>query len=320
MALLVAVGVAAVTGVALGGGSRSHDAATARPVPAPATDPGGPVDQGEISALAGPSAAAPPSPSPSASGSGTADPSAAAAAAALSASPALDSPRMKEIAQQLVSSAENSSLDWQAQYKYIEDIQDGRGYTGGIIGFTSATNDMLQLVRHYQTLNPGNRLVRYLPALQQVDGTDSHEGLDPTFTEDWRAAAQDPAFQRAQDEERDRVYFTPAVRQAKADGLHALGQFAYYDALVMHGPGTGPRSFGGIRAAALAKALPPSQGGDETAYLTAFLNARRSVMAAAQHDTDRVDSVQAAFLRAGNLTLATPLRWTIHGDSYTIAR
>ena len=79
-------------------------------------------------------------------------------------------------------------------------------------------------------------------------------------------------------------------------------------------------SFGGIRAAALAKALPPSQGGDETAYLTAFLNARRSVMAAAQHDTDRVDSVQAAFLRAGNLTLATPLRWTIHGDSYTIAR
>ncbi|MFJ1707043.1 chitosanase [Kitasatospora sp. NPDC088346] len=306
--------VAAATGVALGGGSHSDDHVTAGTVPEPVTDPGGPVDQGEISALAGPSAAAVPSPSPSPSPSGSPSPG-----AALGESPALDSPRMKDIAQQLVSSAENSSLDWRAQYKYIEDIEDGRGYTGGIIGFTSATDDMLQLVRHYQTLSPGNRLVRYLPALQQVNGTDSHEGLDPTFTEDWRAAAQDPAFQRAQDEERDRAYFTPAVRQAKADGLHALGQFAYYDALVMHGPGTGPRSFGGIRAAALAKALPPSRGGDETAYLTAFLNARRSVMAAAQHDTDRVDSVQAAFLRAGNLTLATPLRWTIHGDSYTIA-
>lgn len=45
----------------------------------------------------------------------------------------------------LVSSAENSSLDWKAQYKYIEDIGDGRGYTAGIIGFSSGTGDMLDL-------------------------------------------------------------------------------------------------------------------------------------------------------------------------------
>src|SRR3982074_3772448 len=43
----------------------------------------------------------------------------------------------KEIAQRLVSSAENSSLDWRAQYAYIEDIGDGRGFTGGIIRFFS---------------------------------------------------------------------------------------------------------------------------------------------------------------------------------------
>lgn len=41
----------------------------------------------------------------------------------------------KEIAMRLVSSAENSSLDWRAQDRYIEDIHDGRGYTAGIIGF-----------------------------------------------------------------------------------------------------------------------------------------------------------------------------------------
>nr|WP_318767307.1 chitosanase [Lactiplantibacillus carotarum] len=39
----------------------------------------------------------------------------------------------------LVSSAENSSLDYRQQYRYIEDIHDGRGYTAGIIGFTSGT-------------------------------------------------------------------------------------------------------------------------------------------------------------------------------------
>ncbi|MGW0582794.1 chitosanase, partial [Streptomyces sp. NPDC002920] len=49
----------------------------------------------------------------------------------------LDDPAKKEIAMKLVSSAENSSLDWKAQYKYIEDIGDGRGYTAGIIGFCS---------------------------------------------------------------------------------------------------------------------------------------------------------------------------------------
>ncbi|MGO4760609.1 hypothetical protein AB4212_70240, partial [Streptomyces sp. 2MCAF27] len=34
----------------------------------------------------------------------------------------LDDPAKKEIAMKLVSSAENSSLDWRAQFKYIEDI------------------------------------------------------------------------------------------------------------------------------------------------------------------------------------------------------
>jgi hypothetical protein len=34
--------------------------------------------------------------------------------------PGLGSPAKKELAMQLVSSAENSSLDWKAQYGYIE--------------------------------------------------------------------------------------------------------------------------------------------------------------------------------------------------------
>ena len=43
----------------------------------------------------------------------------------------LTDPHKKDIAMQLVSSAENSTLDWKAQYGYIEDIGDGRGYTAG---------------------------------------------------------------------------------------------------------------------------------------------------------------------------------------------
>jgi chitosanase len=237
-----------------------------------------------------------------------------------SAGPGLDDPAKKEIAMQLISSAENSTLDWKAQYKYIEDIGDGRGYTAGIIGFCSGTGDMLELVQHYTDLKPGNILAKYLPALKKVNGTESHTGLGTAFTKDWATAASDSVFKQAQNDERDRVYFNPAVNQAKADGLRALGQFAYYDAIVMHGPGTDSVSFGGIRATAMKKAKTPAQGGNETTYLNAFLDARKAAMLteAAHDDTSRVDTEQRVFLKAGNLDLNPPLKWKTYGDSYTI--
>jgi chitosanase len=232
----------------------------------------------------------------------------------------LDDPAKKEIAMKLVSSAENSSLDWKAQYKYIEDIGDGRGYTAGIIGFCSGTGDMLDLVQLYATRKPGNVLAKYLPALRDVNGTDSHSGLDPNFPKDWRTAAQDTVFQQAQNDERDRVYFNPAVSQGKTDGLRVLGQFAYYDAIVMHGDGDDPTSFRNIRARALRSAKPPAQGGNETTYLNAFLDARVWAMKQeeAHSDTTRVDTEQRVFLRNGNFDLNTPLTWKVYGDSYTI--
>ncbi|MFJ3787506.1 chitosanase [Kitasatospora sp. NPDC090091] len=232
----------------------------------------------------------------------------------------LDDPHKKDIAMQLVSSAENSSLDWKAQYKYIEDIKDGRGYTAGIIGFCSGTGDMLELVEHYTDLKPGNVLAKYLPALRKVNGTDSHSGLGSAFERDWATAAKDDVFQKAQNDERDRVYFNPAVSQAKADGLRALGQFAYYDAIVMHGPGTSSDSFGGIRKAAMKKAKTPAQGGDEATYLKAFLEARKVIMKQeeAHADTSRVDTEQTVFLNAKNFDLNPPLKWKVYGDSYAI--
>ncbi|QOV40703.1 chitosanase [Streptomyces ferrugineus] len=239
-------------------------------------------------------------------------------AAARHAAVGLDDPAKKEIAMKLVSSAENSSLDWKAQYKYIEDIGDGRGYTAGIIGFCSGTGDMLDLVELYADRRPGNVLAPYLPALRRVNGTDSHDGLDPDYPGDWVRAARDEAFRRAQNDERDRVYFNPAVRQGRTDGLRVLGQFVYYDAIVMHGDGTDPTSFRNIRGRALDRARPPAQGGDEVTYLHAFLDARVWAMKQeeAHSDTSRVDTAQRVFLRDGNLDLDTPLDWKVYGDSY----
>ncbi|MFE4248679.1 chitosanase [Streptomyces sp. NPDC056910] len=234
--------------------------------------------------------------------------------------PGLAAPAKKDLAQQIVASAENSTLDWRGQYGYIEDIKDGRGYTAGIIGFCTGTHDLLTLVERYTKAHPDNGLARYLPALRKVDGTDSHEGLDPGFTAAWKKAAADPAFRAAQNSERDRVYFDPAVRLAKLDGLGALGQFIYYDAMVMHGPGTSPSGFYGLREKAMREADTPAQGGKEKAYLDIFLDVRRAAMKAKKpdRDTTRIDTAQRQFLYDGNLTLKTPLVWKVYGETYRV--
>ncbi|MFJ4199160.1 chitosanase [Streptomyces sviceus] len=234
--------------------------------------------------------------------------------------PGLAAPAEKDLAQQLVASAENSTLDWRSAYAYIEDIGDGQGYTAGIIGFCTGTNDLLTLVEGYTKAHPGNRLAKYLPALRAVDGTDSHEGLDPGFTAAWKAEAGVAAFRKAQDAERDRVYFDPAVRLAKLDGLGPLGQFVYYDAMVFHGPGTGPTGFYGIRERALEKSGSPTEGGSEKTYLDTFLDIRRAAMRTRDPDIDtsRVDTAQRRFLDEGNLDLRTPLEWQVYGETYRV--
>ncbi|AQU65827.1 chitosanase [Streptomyces niveus] len=237
---------------------------------------------------------------------------------------ALDAPAKKEIAMKLVSSAENSSLAWRAQYRYIEDIGDGRGYTAGIVGFCTGCGDLLKVVERYAAARPdGNVLEPFLPALRAVRGGDSHDGLGAAFTTAWqRAADDDPVFRKTQNDERDRIYFDPAVDAAKADGLGALGQFVYYDAYVMHGFGDarGSVGFRTIREQVLKKAGSPAKGGDETAYLNAFLDARVAAMGRepSHSDTSRVETAQRVFLDAGNLDLDPPLKWKVYGDSYRI--
>jgi chitosanase len=245
--------------------------------------------------------------------------SAAGIARAGDVKPGLTDPAKKDVAMQLVSAAENSSLDWRAQYAYIEynvehNAKENRGYTAGIIGFTSRTHDMLELVEYYERIAPGNGLSKFLPALKKVDGTPGTEGLGKPFEEAWKTEGAVAKFREAQDHERDRVYFDPAAALAAGDGLHELGQFMYYDAAVMHG------SAGDIRKRAMKKAKTPAQGGDERAYLAAFLDARKAEMKREQghQDTTRVDTMQRRFLDEGNLSLKLPLVFKVYGEEYRI--
>lgn len=219
----------------------------------------------------------------------------------------------------LVSSAENSSTDYAEQYAYIEDIGDGRGYTAGIIGFTTGTGDLLEVVERYTELKSKNELKKYIPALEQVNGTDSHDGLGNTFEKAWRHAAKSEEMIQAQNDILDEQYMNIALRYAKEDGLRPLGQYIYYDALVVHGSGDSEDSFEAIRNSALEKEKTPSNGGDERTFLTAFLDARVPVMQmeAAHSDLSRLNA-QRKFLSEENYDLALPLKWTMYGEKFSL--
>lgn len=229
---------------------------------------------------------------------------------------------LMKIAFAIVSSAENSSLNFKEQYSYIENIGDGRGYTGGIIGFTSGTGDMLEVVEQYIAMKPSNNpLSPYLAALRAVNGTDSEAGLGRNFVRAWENAAKDQEMIDAQNKIVREWYLHPAVADAQTDGLSILGQFIYYDAMVMHGPGNDSESFGGIRKAALRKASPPAKGGDEATYLKAFIEARKKIMLMeeAHEDLSRLNA-QLKFINEGNFAMNLPLSWTMYGDSFTLTQ
>lgn len=220
----------------------------------------------------------------------------------------------------LVSSAENSTTDYEKEYAYIEDIDDGRGYTAGIIGFTSGTGDLLEVINKYVELKPqDNPLEKYIPALEEVNGTDSHEGLGDAFVKDWIAASKDSEMIAVQDAILDEMYLEPALKYAKEDGLSMLGAFIYYDAFVVHGPGEDEDSFGGIRDAAVHSADVPAKGGNEAKYLPAFLDARTVVMLKeeAHSDLSRIDA-QRKFIAEENFDLLLPLQWTMYGDEFVL--
>ncbi len=227
---------------------------------------------------------------------------------------------LRSVMYSLVSSAENSSLDYKAQYGYIEDIGDGRGYTAGLVGFTSGTGDLLEVVERYVELKPDNNpLEKYLPALRTVNGTDSHTGLGDNFVSDWIAVSSDKAMVQAQNDIVDEMYYLPAEQYAKEDGLSSLGQFIYYDALVMHGPGEDEESFGGIRKAAITEVKVPAKGGDESAYLLKFIEKREQIMLReeAHSDLSRTEA-QRKFIREKNFSLEPPLTWIMYGDRFEL--
>jgi chitosanase len=232
---------------------------------------------------------------------------------------------------EITSTAENSTVQWGLQYTYIEDIGDTRGYTGGLVGFTSATGDMLDVVKNWNTVAPGNILAKYISKLttcasvgmgSKASSTAASQ-LGSAYIADWHAASTDPVWQKVQRDYRESVYWAPAYNAAIADGLSPLGQALYYDTSVNHGPGvvnSGDGSFDDIRSRTTG--TKPKNGGSETTWLNNFINLRSAILSSPDWNDNPPDgriTMFKAFVTGGKFQLPTPLTWSIYGDSFTMA-
>jgi chitosanase len=227
----------------------------------------------------------------------------------------------KHRAAQITSTFENSTLE--LQYDYVENIGDGRGITAGRAGFTSATGDLLLLVRRYSEAEPDNVLAVYIPALEAVSGTDSVKGLGG-FTHAWAGAAEDPDFRKRQDELVDELYFNPAMTMAAEVGIETpLGQAIIWDTMIQHGAGGDDGTWAIIED---TQKDAGSVGQDESAWLDAFLDARlrhllRMYPATTENadvsSQSRVDALRS-LLQEENLALEPPLTWEVYGDRFKV--
>ncbi|MEA2450884.1 MAG: chitosanase [Thermoleophilaceae bacterium] len=217
----------------------------------------------------------------------------------------------------LISQFENST--GVIQYCYVAALDDGRGYTVGRAGFTSATGDLLEVAQRYTDQVPDNPLADLLPALREKasNGDGSIDGLEG-LPDAWREACKDARQRRAQDAIVAEEYYDPAVHEARKRALHRpLSLAAIYDAEIQHGPGSDPDGVPAmLRRAKRRAGGTPRTGVSEKRFLRAFIRDRRATLAHA-HDPDTraawAQTVERAdvwmqLLTTGQWQLASPIK------------
>jgi chitosanase len=225
----------------------------------------------------------------------------------------------------LISEFENSTSV--IQYCYIEALDDGRGYTAGRAGFTSATADLLEVAERYTRAVPDNPLADLLPRLRELAANEdgSLEGLE-ALPDAWRATCDDPRQRRIQDAIVDEYYYRPATRRWRKLGLRRpLSLGAIYDAEIQHGGGTDPDGVPAMLKRARKRAGgTPRTGVSEKRFLRAFIRDRRATLAHA-HDPDTREAWAEVVERAdvwkqlvttGQWRLASPIR--VRTPSYNL--
>jgi len=187
-------------------------------------------------------------------------------------------------------------------YGYVENLDDGRGFTITQYGFTTYNTEVADVIGRILESEPDSPLKSFLPKLPPQDWEGKNLG---DFARAWKSAAKGSrALPQACDAVADTLYLAPAIAAAKSVGVSSPAGIAiFYDTLVQHGDGDDPDSLKAI--------MKSTQAAPEAEYLKAFLDARKRVLL---HSSDketrevwresagRVDALRALFERNPNLT------------------
>ena len=182
----------------------------------------------------------------------------------------------KRRADQLTSLFENGTIE--ILYGYIENLDDGRGYTAGRAGFTTADGDLYMVVQEYTKLKPTNKLAKYLPTLKKLAerGSDSVRDLTD-FKKAWIESANEESFIKTQDFVVDKLYYLPSKKYADKLKLKLpISRAFLYDTIIQHGDGGDEDSI----SALLEKTSDevggsPADGIDEVNWLHNLIQVRR---------------------------------------------
>jgi chitosanase len=170
--------------------------------------------------------------------------------------------------------------DKTGDYSYVEDLDDGRGYTVTHYGFCENTGDLDEVISV-------SGLERVLQLRSDRSG----------FPDRWKSNVAKGGGRNeltdACDQVARRLYWEPAKRAVIEDGLadDPFAYLLYYDTIIQHGGGDDPDSFGSIRKKA---------NGD----LATFLRVRRKVLSHAtdpdtreewRESVDRIDELEKLF-------------------------
>ncbi|ORX82625.1 lysozyme-like protein [Basidiobolus meristosporus CBS 931.73] len=202
-------------------------------------------------------------------------------------------------------------------YEACVDLNDGRGYTCGFVGFTTGTGDAFTVVDRYLKVNPYSELKAYYDPLKELADPRECGGpeVDPNrlngFPNAWsHAACTDSKFRRVQELVVNDVYFEPAMKLAESYKIYSpLGKAIVYDTAVQHGyekeDGISLRSIVKLVKAESSKPM------NEKAFLRRLLHFRRKILCCSMDNiwpdsANRVSDLQF-LLDSGNLQLNTPV-------------
>lgn len=191
-------------------------------------------------------------------------------------------------------------------YATVTDVKsDPGGVSYGWFQAADAGGALDQVVQVYMDVK-GSLATEFEPFLDLLADPRLPLRGNSSFLRLLRRAAEDPKMRRAQDFVFESRYGAPAAEYAaRVLGLRtALGYAIVLDSFVHSG--TVPSS---IRAR--FPEVPPSKGGDESAWLSAYVEARRAWLAAKvgilARTTYRMDTFRT-LLRERNFGLVTPFK------------